>query len=136
MIEALDKKLPFDGYEKIAPQELEVFPYEYSGKRAEVVIETDEFTAVCPFSGLPDFGTLRVRYVPDKVCIELRSLKYYLLSYRNVGIYQEHAAQRILADLVACSAPVEMTVELEYKVRGGIRTVVTVGYPEGEEGSE
>ncbi|MCX7847064.1 MAG: preQ(1) synthase [bacterium] len=130
MVEALSKKLPFDGYEKIAPQELEVFAYEYVGKRAEVVIETEEFSAVCPFSGLPDYGTLRIRYVPDKVCIELRSLKYYLLSYRTVGIYQEHAAQRILGDLVACSQPVEMTVELEYKVRGGIKTVVTVSYPE------
>lgn len=130
MVEALSKKLPFDGYEKIAPQELEVFPYEYAGKRAEVLIETSEFSAVCPFSGLPDYGTLRIRYVPKEVCIELRSLKYYLLSYRTVGIYQEHAAQRILHDLVACCHPEEMTVELEYNVRGGIRTTVTASYPE------
>jgi len=130
MIKALDKTVGFDGYEKIAAGELDVFPYEYRGKRAEVVIETDEFTAVCPYSGLPDFGTVRVRYVPREVCIELRSLKYYLMSYRSVGIYQEHAAQRILEDLVRCSGPEEMTVELEYKVRGGIRTVVRVRYPE------
>ncbi len=130
MVEAYGKKLPFEGYEKIAPGELEVIPYEYAGKRAEVVIDTDEFTAVCPFSGLPDFGTVRVKYVPDKVLIELRSLKYYPLSYRNVGIYQEHAAQRILGDLVACCRPVEMEVELEYKIRGGIRTVVRAKYPE------
>jgi len=130
MIKALDKTVAFDGYEKIAAGELDVFSYEYKGKRAEVVIETDEFTAVCPYSGLPDFGTVRVRYVPREVCIELRSLKYYLMSYRSVGIYQEHAAQRILEDLVRCSRPEEMTVELEYRVRGGIRTVVTVSYPE------
>ncbi len=128
MIIAHGKKLPFDGAEKIAPQELETFPYEYPGSRTELLIETDEFTAVCPFSGLPDFGTVRVRYVPSAACIELRSLKYYLLSYRTVGIYQEHAVNRILQDLVACCQPQEMEIELEYKVRGGIRTVTTARY--------
>ena len=104
------------------------FDYEYAGRDAEVVIDTDEFSAVCPWTGLPDQGTLRISYVPANSCIELKSLKYYLLSYRNVGIVQEHAANRILDDLVACCRPVRMTVLLDYKVRGGLHTAVTAGY--------
>ncbi len=128
MIEAKDKILPFDGYEAIDASQLDTFPYEYPGKRVDLLIETDEFTAVCPFSGLPDFGRVRVQYIPDKKCIELRSFKYYLLSYRNVGIYYEHAVNRILDDLVKCCGPLEMTVELDYTVRGGIKTVATAAY--------
>jgi 7-cyano-7-deazaguanine reductase len=81
---------------------------------------------VCPFSGLPDFGTLTIRYLPSDACIELKSLKYYLTSFRSVGIYQEHAANRVLADLVACCDPRWMEVTLDYRLRGGIHTVVTV----------
>ena len=91
-------------------------------------ISTDEWTCVCPFSGLPDFGTIRVRYLPSDSCIELKSLKYYLTSFRNVGIYQEHAANRVLDDLVACCAPRFMEIELDYRLRGGIHTVVTVSH--------
>ena len=83
-----------------------------------------------PFSGLPDYGTLTVRYLPSDGCIELKSLKYYLTSYRNVGIYQEHAVNRVLDDLVACCAPKWMEVVLDYRLRGGIHTVVTVEYGE------
>ncbi len=104
------------------------FDYEYAGRDAEVVIDTDEFSAVCPWTGLPDQGTLRISYVPANSCIELKSLKYYLLSYRNVGIVQEHAANRVLDDLVACCRPVRMTVLLDYNVRGGLHTAVTVEY--------
>ncbi len=104
------------------------FDYEYAGRDAEVVIDTDEFSAVCPWTGLPDQGTLRISYVPANTCIELKSLKYYLLSYRNVGIVQEHAANRILDDLVACCRPVRMTVFLDYNVRGGLHTAVTAEY--------
>ncbi len=104
------------------------FDYEYAGRDAEVVIDTDEFSAVCPWTGLPDQGTLRISYVPANSCIELKSLKYYLLSYRNVGIVQEHAANRILDDLVACCRPVRMTVLLDYNVRGGLHTTVTAEY--------
>ena len=98
---------------------LETFPYEYPGSPATVDISTDEFTAVCPWSGLPDFGTVVVRYLPGDRVLELRSYKYYLQTYRNVGIYQEHAANRILRDLVAACAPVWMELELDYRVRGG-----------------
>lgn len=129
MVEAEGRKLPFEGVEKVAPELLETFPYEYPGREAEVVISTDEWNCVCPFSGLPDFGTLTIRYVPDTVCLELKALKYYLTSYRTVGIYQEHAANRVLEDLVAACKPLRMEVVLDYRLRGGIHTLVTVRHP-------
>jgi len=99
---------------------LEAIPFEYPGSETEVVYETEEFTAVCPWTGLPDFGTLTITYVPQDKLVELKSLKYYLNSFRNVGILQEHAVNRILNDLVALLEPVSMTVEAEYRERGGI----------------
>jgi len=129
VVEAEGRKLPFEGVEKVAPELLETFPYEFPGREAEVVISTDEWNCVCPFSGLPDFGTLTVRYVPDTACLELKSLKYYLTSYRTVGIYQEHAANRVLEDLVAACKPLRMEVVLDYRLRGGIHTLVTVRHP-------
>ncbi len=129
MVEAEGRRFPFDGPDKIAPDLLETFPYEYQQREAEVVIVSDEWSCVCPFSGLPDYGTLRVAYVPDRACIELKSLKYYLTSYRNVGIYQEHAANRLLDDLVAAARPRRMEVTLDYHLRGGLHTVVTCRWP-------
>ena len=126
MVEAEGRRFPFEGVEAVTPAVLETFPYEYAGRGGVVEISTDEWSCVCPFSGLPDFGTLTVRYVPAQSCIELKSLKYYLTSYRSVGIYQEHAVHRILDDLVACCAPHFMEVVLDYRLRGGIHTVVTV----------
>lgn len=111
---------------------LETFRYEYPGSPATVEITTDEFTAVCPWSGLPDFGTLTIRYLPRERVLELRSLKYYLLSYRSVGIYQEHAANRILEDLGRVCAPAWMEVDLDYRVRGGIHTLVRARWPRPE----
>lgn len=128
MVEAEGREFPFEGVEALTPEVLETFPYEYPGREAVVEISTDEWTCVCPFSGLPDFGTLTLRYLPSDNCIELKSLKYYLTSFRNVGIYQEHAANRVLEDLVACSAPQWMEVTLDYCLRGGIHTVVTVAH--------
>ena len=124
--ESLDNRFEAGAEEAIDAGCLLVFDYEHRG--GEVTIDTDEFTAVCPWTGLPDLGTLSVRYEPDRSCIELKSLKYYLLSYRGVGIVQEHAAHRVLEDLVAACEPVRMTVTLDYKVRGGLHTTVTVGY--------
>lgn len=103
---------------------LETFRYEYAGSPAIVEIDTDEFTAVCPWSGLPDFGRLVIRYLPNTRVLELRSVKYYLLSYRSVGIFQEHAANRILDDLVRACAPSWMELELDFRIRGGLHTVV------------
>jgi 7-cyano-7-deazaguanine reductase len=110
---------------------LEAIPFDYSGSATEVVYETDEFTAVCPWTGLPDFAQLVIRYVPDRSLVELKSLKYYLTSYRNVGILQEHAVNRILKDLVQLLHPASMAVESEYKERGGIKTKATARYEKG-----
>jgi 7-cyano-7-deazaguanine reductase len=103
-------------------------PFEYPGSATEAVYETEEFTAVCPWTGLPDFGKLTIRYVPDTALVELKSLKYYLTSFRNVGILQEHAVNRILNDLVKLLQPVSMAVEAEYRERGGIKTKATARY--------
>lgn len=124
----LDKDFPFDGYEKIDVEVLETFNFEYAGRKTEIEIDTDEFTAVCPFSGLPDFGSVIVRYIPDKKCVELRSFKYYLLSYRTVGIFYEHLVNRVLDDLVKVCEPLEMTVEADYTPRGGIKTKALARY--------
>ena len=124
----LDLELPTKNEEAIESGCLLTFGYDYPDRPAQVKIETDEFTAVCPWTGLPDYGDLVISYVPGRSCIELKSLKYYLLSYRDVGIVQEHAANRILNDLAAICQPRSMQVVLDYKVRGGLHTVVTVDY--------
>ena len=111
---------------------LEAIPFEYPRSGMEVVYETDEFTFVCPWTGLPDFARLTIRYVPNKLLVELKSLKYYLTSFRNVGILQEHAINRILGDLVKLIKPASMTIEAEYKERGGIKTKAITKYEEGK----
>jgi len=132
--ESLDRylNLPVLGLEAVRSDCLLTFDFEHVGSATEVVISTEEFTAVCPWTGLPDQGTLTVTYVPSRTCIELKSLKYYLLSYRSVGIVQEHAANRVLEDLVRVCEPQRMTVTLDYLPRGGIKTVVTVRHPAGK----
>ncbi|MCX6012344.1 MAG: preQ(1) synthase [Chloroflexi bacterium] len=107
---------------------LESITFEYTGSNTEIVYETDEFTAVCPWTGLPDFANLYIEYSPDKKLVELKSLKYYLTSFRNVGILQEHAVNRILNDLVRLLSPLSMVVEAEYKERGGILTRASARY--------
>ena len=101
---------------------LEAIPFEYPDSETEVVYETEEFTCVCPWTGLPDFGTITINYLPDHSLIELKSFKYYLTSFRNVGIIQEHVVNRILDDLVKLVQPYSMLVEAEYRERGGIKT--------------
>jgi len=107
---------------------LEAVPFDYSGSATEVVYETDEFTCVCPWTGLPDFAHLTIRYTPARSLVELKSLKYYLTSYRNVGILQEHAVNRILKDLVQLLEPLSMVVEADYKERGGLKTKAAAKY--------
>ena len=107
---------------------LEAIPFDYPDSATEVVYETDEFTFVCPWTGLPDFARLVLRYLPHHSLVELKSLKYYLTSYRNVGILQEHAVNHILQDLVQLLQPVSMVVEAEYRERGGIKTRVVARY--------
>jgi 7-cyano-7-deazaguanine reductase len=124
-LSGLDRRYDAQGCDAIDVAVLETIPYEYPGKDIAVVIDTDEFTAVCPYSGLPDFATITIDYVPAKRLLELRSVKYYLLSYRSVGIYQEHLVNRILEDLVASCRPKRMKVTADYKIRGGVHTVAS-----------
>ena len=121
------RSIPFEGPEAIDVSVLETFPYQ--GPDQEVVTETGEFSAVCPFSGLPDYAILTISYVPSDRCVELKSLKYYILSYRNVGIYQEHATARLAEDLWKVLAPKRLTVRTVYNVRGGFETTATVSLP-------
>jgi 7-cyano-7-deazaguanine reductase len=108
---------------------LDPIPYAYKGRRSlDIVIEQPEFTSVCPMTGLPDFGTIVVRYQPDATIVELKSLKYYLLQYRNVGIFYEHLVNRILDDLVAALSPRRMTVEGVFTARGGITSRAAAHY--------
>jgi len=107
---------------------LETVPFDYPDSATEVVYETEEFTFVCPWTGLPDFARLVIRYVPHHSLVELKSLKYYMTSYRNVGILQEHAVNRILQDLVQLLQPVSMVIEAEYKERGGLKTKAVARY--------
>ena len=95
----------------------------------EVTITIPEFTCVCPKTGLPDFGTLVVRYVPDARCAELKSLKEYLLAYRNLGIFNENVVNRVLRDLVRATAPRRMSVRGVFTPRGGVQTTVEAAYP-------
>lgn len=97
---------------------LDTFPYE--GNKQTITYTTHEFSAVCPFSGLPDLATVEIVYVPRDRCLELKSLKLYFVSYRSVGIYQEHVTQRIFEDLNTCLAPEFLKVTTRYATRGGI----------------
>lgn len=115
---------------------LETIPFDYPGSATEVVYETDEFTCVCPWTGLPDFGRLVIRYVPCRSLVELKSFKYYLASYRNVGILQEHAVNRILQDLVPLLQPVSLVVEAEYRERGGIKSKAVARYDGANQNKE
>ena len=129
---AHDKTLPFDGPEAIDADCLECFDYEYAdsptGQTMAIVTVTEEFTSVCPFSGLPDFATVTIAYTPGRRCLELRSLKYYLMSYRNVGIWYEHLVNRMLEDLVKACAPRRMHIEIACNPRGGLASTVTAEY--------
>jgi 7-cyano-7-deazaguanine reductase len=107
---------------------LETFPNPRPERDYEIAISCPEFTSVCPKTGLPDFGEIRITYVPDKRCVELKSLKYYMIEFRNRGIFYEHVTNEILDDLVAALAPRRMIVVGDFSVRGGIKTVVTAAY--------
>ena len=107
---------------------LQTFPNPRPERDFEIAIACPEFTSVCPMTGLPDFGEIRIVYVPDMRCVELKSLKYYLIEFRNKGIFYEQATNQILDDLVAALQPRRMTVTGDFSVRGGIRTVVTAAY--------
>ena len=107
---------------------LETLDFEYRGSGTLVTIGTKEFTSVCPWTGLPDTAELLITYLPSKKLVEMKSLKYYLLSFRNVGILQEHAVNRIIKDLSKILKPEFMEVEAKFESRGGLNTVVKVKY--------
>ena len=111
---------------------LETFPNPRPERDYEIAIQCPEFTSVCPKTGLPDFGEIRITYVPDAACVELKSLKYYLIEFRNRGIFYESATNQILDDLVAALKQRRMTVVGDFSVRGGIKTAVTVTYEQRE----
>lgn len=113
----LKKKLP----------PIETFPNQFQDY--EIKIEITEFTSVCPKTGLPDFGTIVIRYVPKERCLELKSLKMYILAYRNLGIFYENAVNRILEDIVKACRPASAVVSGEFNPRGGIKSVVETRYP-------
>lgn len=131
MIETYKKEFEFQPEEMIRTNVLEAIPFEYKDSHTDVVYETDEFNSVCPWTGLPDFARLEIRYLPNDKLVELKSLKLYLTSFRNVGILQEHSVNRILNDLVALLDPRTMSIKAEFKPRGGISTIVTATYPKG-----
>jgi len=107
--------------------DIETFQNQYKGY--EITIEIPEYTAICPKTGLPDFGIIRVHYMPDKECLELKSLKMYLHAYRNLGIFYENAVNRILCDVVKVCRPVHAKVTGEFAARGGLRSVIEAKYP-------
>lgn len=110
-------------------KQLETFPNPSPGRDYEVHFECPEFTCVCPKTGQPDFATLSISYVPDKLCVELKSLKLYLWSFRDEGHFHEAVTNRILDDLLALLDPRSMRIEGEFNVRGGISTTVVVEHP-------
>jgi 7-cyano-7-deazaguanine reductase len=111
---------------------LETFPNPSPGRDYEIEIRCPEFTSVCPKTGLPDFGEIIIRYVPDERCLELRALKYYMIEFRNKGIFYEAVTNLILDDLVAVCGPRRMTVIGDFSARGGITTTVTASYEQGQ----
>jgi 7-cyano-7-deazaguanine reductase len=106
---------------------LATFPNQFSDY--EIKIEIPEFTSICPKTGLPDFGKLTIQYIPIDLCLELKSLKMYILAYRNLGIFYENAVNRILEDIVSACKPAQAIVTGEFTPRGGIRSIIVVHYP-------
>ena len=118
MAKAEGRKFEYDGEELINPGYLETFPFD--SPEQYIITETDEFSAVCPFSGLPDYAFLKIEYYPEGgKCVELKSLKYYIVSFRNVGIYQEAVTKRIHGDLKALLDTSKLQVTTIYNTRGG-----------------
>ena len=107
---------------------LDTFEYEYAGKEIWVEFEMPEFTAICPFSDFPDFAIIKLRYMPNQRCIELKSLKLYINSFRNIKIFHEHVVNIILEDFVKACDPLRVEIEGDFHVRGNIKTVVRASY--------
>ena len=107
---------------------LDTFRYEYAGREIWIEFEMTEFTAICPFSDFPDFAVIRLKYVPNERCIELKSLKLYINSFREIKVFHEHVINIILEDFVAACDPLKVELEGDFHVRGNIKTVVRASY--------
>ncbi len=107
---------------------LDTFPYEFAGREITVTFEMPEFTAICPFSDFPDFANIRLAYVPHERCVELKSLKLYINSFREVKIFHEHVINVILEDFVRACQPLSVELEGDFNIRGNIKTVVRASY--------
>jgi 7-cyano-7-deazaguanine reductase len=114
--------------------DIETWPNLFPGY--EIVVDDPEFTSVCPKTKLPDFGTITIRYMPAKACLELKSLKEYLQFYRDLGIFQENIVNRVLEDVVRCAKPVWAEVKGDFRPRGGISTVVVAKWPRPKDGKK
>jgi 7-cyano-7-deazaguanine reductase len=124
MAKASGKTFVFHSIKKIKNSFLEKF--EYKGEEQFIKYETDEFSAVCPFSGLPDFGKLIIEYIPNLHCLELKSLKYYIISFRNVGVFQEEATNIIFNDIWKLLSPKYLKIILNYNRRGGVDSITEI----------
>ena len=116
---------------KLKTPRIETIENKYADKDYQVRLETAEFTCVCPKTKLPDFANIIIEYIPDKLCVELKSFKLYLYSYRDIGIFHEHLANRILDDFVIACLPRHAKITCEFNIRGGIKTTVTREYKKG-----
>jgi 7-cyano-7-deazaguanine reductase len=117
--------------EELKLHPLDTFDYKYKGKEIKISFTCPEFTAICPFSDFPDFATIKIEYVPNERCVELKSLKLYINSFRSVKIFHEHAVNRILEDFVKACDPISVDIEGDFNVRGNIKTVIRASYRRG-----
>ena len=108
--------------------ELDTFKYKYKGNKINISFTCPEFTAICPFSDFPDFATIKIDYVPNELCVELKSLKLYINAFRSVKIFHEHVVNRVLKDFVRACDPLSVEIEGDFNVRGNIKTVVRASY--------
>ena len=115
---------------------LDTFPYEFAGKDIKINFEIPEFTCICPFSDFPDFATIRLEYVPHERCVELKSLKLYINSFREVKVFHEHVINLILEDFVNACDPLSVEIEGDFNVRGNIKTTVKASYRKAGAGSQ
>lgn len=114
--------------EEMSLFELDTFPYEYVGREITISFEMPEFTAICPFSDFPDFAVIKLDYVPNERCIELKSLKLYINSFREIKVFHEHVINIILEDFVRACDPLSVKIEGDFHVRGNIKTIVRANY--------
>ncbi len=126
------KKSPYEGLQTkvraLSTPKIDTWKNQYPDRSYEIRIDIPEFTCICPKTGLPDFAAIVIRYIPDRLCVELKSLKYYTVFYRDVGIFNEHVVNKMLDDLVKACKPRWMEIVGEFNARGGIKTTVRAEY--------